>query len=244
MAATLIRTKTGRGRERCGARRQAAGNRYAPSYRHFNRIRPILAAAALVLFAAAGVATAEPVRLLVLGDSLAAGYGLLPEDAFPAQLERRLRRDGLDVRVLNGGVSGDTSAGGRARLGWVLADRPQAVIVELGGNDALRGLDPTATRANLDAIVSRLRKEGVRVLLAGMRAPPNLGRDYEDAFNAIYPALARAHGVMLYPFFLDGVAAVPALNQADGIHPNANGVAEIVDRIAPYVVRLIRTGGD
>jgi acyl-CoA thioesterase-1 len=233
---------TGNGRAAATARRGTTGNRYALRRRHFNRAVTVLSAMALILLADYGGARAEPVRLLVLGDSLAAGYGLAPEDAFPARLERRLRRDGLDVRVLNGGVSGDTSAGGRARLDWALADRPQAAIVELGANDALRGLDPAMTRANLDAVIARLKREGVRVLLAGMLAPPNFGRDYERAFNAVYPALARRHGVALYPFFLDGVATDPALNQPDGIHPNARGVAEIVDRIAPYVARLIRAG--
>ena len=185
-------------------------------------------------------AKAEAVlRIAVLGDSLTSGYGLPGKEAFPAQLEARLRASGARVEVANGGVSGDTSAGGRARLEWLLADGPDIVIVELGSNDALRGLEPESTEENLDWIVSRLTAEGVRVLLAGMLAPPNLGREYGEEFSAIYPSLATKHGLALYPFFLDGVAARPELNQADGIHPNAGGVAVIVERIAPYVHELI-----
>ncbi|MEE8273103.1 MAG: arylesterase [Alphaproteobacteria bacterium] len=187
---------------------------------------------------------ASPARIVVLGDSLAAGYGLAAQDAFPARLEAALRADGLDVRILNAGVSGDTTAGGRARLDWALADRPDAVIVELGANDGLRGIDPVATFANLDAILRRLGDEGIEVLLAGMLAPPNLGRAYGAAFNDIYPRLAAKHGVALYPFFLDGVAARPELNQSDGLHPNARGVAVIVERIAPYVKRLVESVRD
>lgn len=201
--------------------------------------------AALVLLSgvlAALPATASTARLLVLGDSLAAGYGLPPEQSFPARLQARLRADGRDVTVLNAGVSGDTSAGGRARLGWALADKPDYVLIELGANDGLRGLDPGAMRANLEAIILRLKKEGIGILLAGMLAPPNMGAQYEKEFNAVYAELAAKHDLVFYPFFLDGVAANPALNQRDGIHPNAEGVAEIVDRIAPYVVRLLDGG--
>ncbi len=177
--------------------------------------------------------------MLALGDSLTAGYGLAAEEAFPARLQMALRKQGLRVRVINAGVSGDTSAGGRARLDWSLADNPSAAIVELGANDALRGLDPDATRANLDAIISKLRKRGIAVLLAGMLAPPNLGPEYEARFNAIYPALATKHGVLFYPFFLDGVAARPELNQADGMHPTAAGVDIIVERMLPLVGELV-----
>ncbi len=198
--------------------------------------RIVLLAVALV---AAGPAAAEGVRLAVLGDSLAAGFGLAAEDAFPARLERALRSQGLDITVLNAGVSGDTSAGGRARLDWTLGDKPALVIVELGANDTLRGLDPEATFANLDAIVAELRGRGIGVLIAGMLAPANLGLEYVEAFNAIYPRLAQKHGVLLYPFFLDGVALDPALNQGDLIHPNPAGVAVIVERIVPFVRRLI-----
>ena len=195
-----------------------------------------------MLLAACGLAAVAPpvaageTVITVLGDSLTAGFGLLPEDAFPAQLEARLQRDGLAVRVVNAGVSGDTSAGGRARLDWVLADAPDMVIVELGANDALRGLAPSETEANLDA------GRGVAVLLTGMLAPPNLGADYGREFQAVFERLADKYAVAFYPFFLDGVAARPGLNQADGIHPSAEGVAEIVVRIAPYVRRLIEPG--
>jgi acyl-CoA thioesterase-1 len=192
----------------------------------------------------ASAARAEPARILVLGDSIAAGYGLAADEAFPARLESYLRRTGRDVRVIDAGVSGDTTAGGLARLDWALADRPQIVIVELGGNDGLRGIAPAATRANLNAILARLKARGPRVLLTGMLAPPNLGQEYGRAFDAIYPELAAKHGVALYPFILDGVAAQPELNQRDGIHPNAKGVAVMVDRIAPHVVRLLDTPKD
>lgn len=190
------------------------------------------------MLAGASVAAEAP-RILALGDSLTAGFGLDVEDGFPGQLQRKLIVMGYDVRVLNGGVSGDTSAGGLARLDWALADRPTHAIIELGANDGLRGLDPSAMRANLDAIIRRLKGAGIAILLTGMRAPPNLGRLYETAFNRVFPELAEAHDVVYYPFFLSGVAARPALNLADGIHPNRDGVAVIVDRIAPYVVRLL-----
>jgi acyl-CoA thioesterase I len=193
--------------------------------------------------AALGAADSAPLRLLAFGDSLVHGYGLAADDAFPAQLERALRGEGYRVEVLNGGNSGDTTAAGLARLDWVLSDRPDLAIVELGANDGLRGLDPGETYRNLDAILSRLKAEGVAVLLAGMLAPRNLGADYVEAFDAVYPRLAEAHGVALYPFFLDGVAMQPDLNQADGIHPNAAGVALVVARILPAVERLIEDHG-
>lgn len=176
-----------------------------------------------------------PLRLTVLGDSLSAGYRLSPAEAFPAQLERALHDAGHAVRVLNAGVSGDTTAGGLARLDWSLADDPDIVLIELGGNDALRALDPAQVEANLDAILTRLQKRGVRPILAGMRAPRNLGEEYYTKFDGLYPRLAERHGVPLYPFFLAGVAGDPELNQPDGIHPNAKGVAEIVRRILPLV---------
>jgi acyl-CoA thioesterase-1 len=188
---------------------------------------------------ASSVAGAEPLRLVVLGDSLTAGYGLPIKDAFPAQLEAALRARGIGVTVVNAGVSGDTTAGGRARLDWVLASTPSAVIIELGANDGLRGIEPAATAGNLDAIIVQLRQRRIPILLAGMYAPANLGRDYTKAFNAIYPRLAKSHNVILYPFFLDGVAGMPALNQDDGIHPNAKGVATIVERIIPFAIRLL-----
>lgn len=185
-------------------------------------------------------ADATPVqKILVLGDSLASGYGLLADQSFPARLEVRLRSIGQDVRVLNGGVSGDTSAGGRARLNWALADKPHFVIIELGANDGLRGLDPVAMQDNLEDIIVRLKAVGIGVLLTGMRAPPNIGPNYGRNFNSVFADLAQKHEVPLYPFFLEGVAAMPNLNQRDGIHPNSRGVSVIVDRIMPFVVRLL-----
>jgi acyl-CoA thioesterase I len=199
---------------------------------------------AFAVMALAWVAKADaPCRIAVLGDSLTSGYGLALEEGFPAQLQGRLRQAGYACEVLDAGVSGDTSAGGRARLEWMLADRPSHVIVELGGNDALRALPPEQMAANLDAIVSRLQDEGVAVLLAGMRAPPNLGRRYGEAFEAVFPRLAERRNVPLYPFFLDGVAGHPELTQPDGVHPTADGIALIVERILPTVTAwLDRTG--
>ena len=178
-------------------------------------------------------------RIVVLGDSLSAGYGLPAAEAFPAQLEQALRQSGQAVRVINAGVSGDTTAGGLARLDWALVERPQLVIVQLGANDALRGLDPEQARANLDAILTRLQREGAQVLLVGMRAPRNLGPAYYTKFDRIYGDLARKHRVALDPFFLEGVALRPELNQADGLHPNARGVAVVVRRLLPQVLELL-----
>ncbi len=177
--------------------------------------------------------------IVAFGDSLIAGFGLAEAEAFPAVLERRLRRDGLAVRVQNAGVSGDTTAGGRSRLDWALRAPVDLVILELGANDALRGVPPATAKRNLDAILTRLRDKGTPVLLAGMRAPPNLGRAYVSAFDAIFPALAAKHGVALYPFFLAGVAARPKLNQRDGLHPNAEGVRRIVEAILPHVKKAL-----
>jgi acyl-CoA thioesterase I len=177
--------------------------------------------------------------ILAFGDSLTAGYGLNGRDSFPSRLETALQESGYDVRVVNGGVSGDTTAGGLARLNWLMQERPDLVIVELGANDALRGLDPAVTRRNLDAIITGIKKQGARVLLAGMLAPPNMGSEYGEEFNAIYGDLARDHNVVLYRFFLEGVAGDPALNLDDGMHPNAKGVAEIVKRMLPSVVKAL-----
>ncbi|HUT49610.1 MAG TPA: arylesterase [Alphaproteobacteria bacterium] len=192
----------------------------------------------------ASAAETAPVRILALGDSLVAGYGLPAEQGFVPQLRAALAALGVRAEIQQGGVSGDTTAGGRARLAWALQAKPHVAIVELGGNDGLRGLDPADTKANLDAILRRLKAAKIPVLLTGMLAPPNLGREYGADFNAIFPALAKAHGVMLYPFFLDGVAADPRLNQRDGIHPNAAGVKIVAARIAPYVKRLIAAARD
>jgi acyl-CoA thioesterase-1 len=176
-------------------------------------------------------AAAQPLKVLALGDSLTAGYGLPPGQGFAPQLERALKEHGVEAQVIDAGVSGDTSAGGLARLDWALADAPDLVILELGANDMLRGVDPAETRANLDAMLARLRDAGPRVLLAGMRAAPNLGPDYGGAFEAIYADLAEKYGVPLYPFFLEGVAADPQLNQSDGIHPNAEGTQRVAERV-------------
>jgi acyl-CoA thioesterase-1 len=190
--------------------------------------------------ARADQANARSVPLLVaLGDSLTSGYGLNLEESLPAQLERYLKAKGVKVSIRNAGVSGDTTAGGLTRLKWVLADRPDAVLLALGANDALRGLDPKGVRANLDAILAKLRAQRVKVLLAGMRAPANYGAQYAQEFDRIYPELAGKHGVLLYPFLLDGVALHPELNQADGIHPTATGVARIVEKLAPHVIELL-----
>lgn len=178
-------------------------------------------------------------RLMVLGDSLVAGYGLPPGKGFPAQLARDLAAAGRPVTMLDAGVSGDTTAGGLARLDWSLADNPQAVIIVLGGNDMLRGLPPTAARENLEAMITSLRKRGVEVLLAGMMAPRNMGPAYIAEFDAIYPGLAARHDIEFYPFFLEGVALDPALNLDDGLHPNEAGIAEISRRILPSVRRLL-----
>jgi acyl-CoA thioesterase-1 len=178
-------------------------------------------------------------RILALGDSLTAGYGLKESESFPAKLQAALAAKGIAAQVINGGVSGDTSAGGLARLDWALADDPDIVIVELGANDGLRGLDPAKIRENLDAILKRLADQKRAVLLTGMRAPPNMGEDYAKSFAEIYSLVAAKYDVRLYPFFLDGVAADASLNQADGIHPTAAGVDVIVSRILPDVMAVI-----
>jgi acyl-CoA thioesterase-1 len=199
-------------------------------------------AVALVLLLAAGnahaqtpAATAKPLKVVVLGDSLSAGYGLTAATAFPARLQIALRAKGIAVDIDNAGVSGDTSSGGLGRLDWSVPDGTDAVILELGANDALRGIDPDVTRKALGEIIQRLQARHISVLLCGMLAPPNYGADYAARFNAIYPDLAKQFGVPLDPFFLDGVAADAALNQADGMHPTAAGVDRIVERILPAV---------
>jgi len=182
---------------------------------------------------------AEPLRVVALGDSLTAGYGLETGESFTSQLQAALAARGHDVVVVNAGVSGDTASDGLARVDWSVEETADAVIVELGANDALRGVDPAITRDALDRLLARLGERGLPVLMTGMLAPPNLGPDYAAAFNPIYPDLAAEHGTLLYPFFLDGVAADAALNQADGIHPNGEGVAIIVERILPSIEALI-----
>lgn len=219
---------------------------YGPAGRTFNGLTGLAGAVVIALALILGLnapAQAEERRILALGDSLTAGYGLPAEDGFTARLEAALEAAGVPATVVNGGVSGDTSAGGLARVDWLMAEKPDLVIVELGANDALRGLEPEDTRRNLDAVIERIRKAGAAVLLAGMKAPPNLGREYGDDFNRVFPELAKRHKVALYPFFLDGVAADPALNQADGIHPNAKGVSVIVERMLPAVLRALGEQG-
>ena len=191
------------------------------------------------LLLAAGEAHAEGV-VAVLGDSLTAGLGVTADEAFPARLQARLRAEGYDYRVVNAGVSGDTTAGGLRRVDWVLRAKPDVVIVALGANDGLRGLSPQAMRANLEAIIERLQAAGARVLLAGMRLPPNYGAEYTKEFEAVFPDVARRAKVALMPFLLNGVAADPRLNQPDGIHPTAAGQQLIADRVWPYLRPLLR----
>jgi acyl-CoA thioesterase-1 len=199
---------------------------------------PILAVALVLGGAGVGQAQDEIV-IVALGDSLTAGFQLPPEQSFPAQLEKALKDKGHNVRVLNAGVSGDTAAAGLKRLDWAVPAEADAVIVELGANDALRGLNPLQTKSALDTLLSKLKAKGLPVLLAGMMAPRNLGADYAESFDPIYAELARSHDALLYPFFLDGVAADPKLNLADGLHPNGEGVARIVANMLPKVEELI-----
>ena len=190
-----------------------------------------------------GAAEVKPIKMVVLGDSLSAGLGLSAPEAFPERLQNALKSKGIAVEISNAGVSGDTSSGGRDRLDWSVPEGTQAVIVELGANDALRGTDPSVTRAALTDILTRLKARGIAVLLCGMLAPPNYGSDYSTRFNAIYPDLAKSFGVPLYPFFLEGVAADARLNQADGMHPTAEGVDVIVKNILPTVEAFLGTIG-
>ncbi|MBO0661551.1 arylesterase [Jiella flava] len=186
---------------------------------------------------------AEPsgkaVEIVALGDSLTQGYGVKPGKAFPEQLQAALRADGLNATVVNAGASGDTSTGGLARLDWSVPKSADLVIVELGANDALRGISPDITRKNLSEILERLTDRGQKVLFAGMLAPPNMGKDYADAFDAIYPDLARQYPVTFYPFFLDGVVGKPDLNQGEGMHPNEKGVAKIVAAMKPLIEKAL-----
>jgi acyl-CoA thioesterase-1 len=183
----------------------------------------------------------KPIKMVVLGDSLSAGLGLAASAAFPERLQKSLKANGIAVDMINAGVSGDTSSGGRDRLDWSVPDGTEAVILELGANDALRGTDPAVTRAALSDILTRLKARKIAVLLCGMVAPPNYGSDYSARFNAIYPDLAKSFGVPLYPFFLEGVAADARLNQADGMHPTAEGVDVIVKNILPTVQAFLGT---
>ncbi|KQT52686.1 hypothetical protein ASG43_19755 [Aureimonas sp. Leaf454] len=226
-------------------------NRFKPSPRRLARVLATLSCLTLLPGAASAqpapqppapveaAPSAEPSTapavIVAFGDSLSAGYGVEPGKAFPEQLQAALAAAGREVSVVNAGVSGDTSTGGLSRLDWSVPDGTDLVILELGANDALRGIAPDITETNLDAMLARLQERGIRTLLAGMIAPPNMGADYADRFNPIYARLAGKYGVTLYPFFLDGVAADAALNQADKMHPNAEGVARIVERLLPVV---------
>ncbi len=187
----------------------------------------------------AAAAAAEPMRILAFGDSLTAGLGLTEPETLSAQLALALTKMGRAATVINGGVSGDTSAGGAARIDWALADQPQVVILALGANDMLRGLDPAATKANLETVITKAQAAGAEIVLAGMLAPPNLGDEYKTAFDALYPDLAKAHGLLFLPFLLQDVALDSALNQADGMHPNGKGVAVIVQHLLPLVTEAM-----
>jgi acyl-CoA thioesterase-1 len=200
-----------------------------------------LALTALYFAVSAGARAADeqPVKVVVLGDSLSAGYGLPADEAFPAKLAQALKAKGVAVSVANAGVSGDTASGGLGRLDWSVPEGTEAVIVELGANDALRGIDPKLTQSEIESILNKLAARHISVLLAGMKAPRNMGPDYVKSFDAIYPALASNHAVVFYPFFLDGVAIDPKLNQGDDLHPNAAGVDVIVARIMPWVEELV-----
>ena len=199
----------------------------------------LIACVAALPAATAGRAAERPVKIVALGDSLIAGFGLPASALFPTKLERALKDKGFAVEIANAGVSGDTASGGLARLDWSVPDGTEAVILELGANDMLRGVEPKVTREALDTIIRRLKQRGIEVLLCGMLVPPNLGPDYAQAFNAIYPELASTHGLVFYPFFLDGIAADPKFNQRDGIHPSAAGIATIVARIVPKAEELV-----
>ncbi len=194
---------------------------------------------ALTWFLILTPAVAKPITILALGDSLTAGYGLSGSESFPVKLQDALRKTHPDITIVNGGISGDTAADGAARFDWALQENVNALIVELGANDALRGLDPAQTEAALDDILGKAKARNLPVLLMGMKAPPNMGGDYVAKFDGIYPRLAQRHGALLYPFFLDGVAAQAELNQADGIHPTAEGVDIIVSKTLPMVEQLI-----
>ncbi len=199
----------------------------------------LLFAAGALMVATVLPAAAAPVKLVGFGDSLMAGYQLPPADAFPTRLQKALNDKGVDVTIENAGVSGDTTSGGLARIDWSVPDGTDGVILELGANDALRGISPADSRANLERMIVRLKERGIAVLLVGMLAPPNMGEDYGKTFNAIYGDLAKAHGVTLYPFFLDGVVTHPDLQLEDGMHPNAKGVGVMVDHFLPTAEAFI-----
>jgi acyl-CoA thioesterase-1 len=204
-------------------------------FAHMLVLSLLLPAPATALAQATAARETKPVKMVVLGDSLSAGLGLSAPAAFPARLQKALQSKGIAVDMINAGVSGDTTSGGRDRLDWSVPEGTEAVIVELGANDALRGVDPKVTRSALTDILTRLKARKIAVLLCGMYAPPNYGADYSARFNAIYPDIARQFGVPLYPFFLEGVATEAKLNQPDGLHPTAEGIDVIVKNILPTV---------
>ncbi len=223
--------------------RMRSWRRFDPSSEQMGTARALvnLCLLCLVLLVPMSTASAQerPIRIVAFGDSLTAGYGLPPKNAFPVRLEAALKGRGHNVTVVNAGVSGDTTAGGLARLDWAVPDDADAVIVELGANDALRGLPPAAARKNLEAILTRIKGKGADILLTGMRAPRNYGPEYTSAFDRIFPALAREHDTLYYPFFLEGVVLNESLNLDDGLHPNAKGIDVIVQGILPHVEELI-----
>jgi|SRR5436853_3756694 len=222
----------------CAGQRSAKNRAPSRQRRLFLASLAILCAAGWWLQATA--AKADPVRIVAFGDSLTAGLGLAPQDAFPSRLAAALREKGYDVAIVNAGVSGDTTSAALARLEWSVPADTQAVILEFGANDAFRGISPAIVNQNLDELIQRLKARHIEVLLAGMYAPRNLGTDYYAAFDAIYPALAKKHGLILVPFFLKGVAGNAAFNQADGIHPTAAGVDAVVKLVLPSAEALIQ----
>jgi acyl-CoA thioesterase I len=211
--------------------------------RAFLQLSAALLLATLSCPARAAAKETAPLKIIAFGDSLVAGLGLSADAAFPAVLEKTLRSEGYAVSVVNAGVSGDTASGGQARLDWALTDGADGAILELGANDMLRGVDPEVTKAALDAILGKLKARNIKVLIAGMKAAPNLGQDYKTRFDAIYPALAKKYDAPLYPFFLEGVAGEPALKLGDGLHPNPAGVERIVKGILPDVRAFLHQFG-
>lgn len=207
----------------------------------FKAALSFFASLAITALLSVGAARAEPVKLVGFGDSLMAGYQLPAADAFPVKLEKALREKGYEIDIANAGVSGDTSSGGLARLDWSIPEGTQGVILELGANDALRGIPPEETEKNLDAMLTRLKERGIAVLLAGMLAPPNMGPEYGERFNGIYRRMAEKHGVALYPFFLDGVVTKANLQLEDGMHPNTEGVDVMVATMLPAAEAFIKS---
>lgn len=208
---------------------------YGRSSNYFN----IIALFALFFWATPVNAAQEEIKIIAFGDSLTAGYGLPQSDAFPVQLQAALREKGINVRVENAGVSGDTSSGGAQRLDWALNGGADFVLLELGANDALRGIEPAVTRKSLITIIEKLKSQNIPIFLTGMKAPPNMGANYRDEFDQIYIDLADQYKLAFYPFFLEGVAAIPSLNQEDAIHPNKEGVAIIVEKMVPFLISFI-----